>query len=423
MSEDNLTEEAPTVLFRPSYSATFLNCEAALLDGRFYLDSAGIEAAVGTVFHNIMDEWLKTGRKPYYRLGEIAEIWRPDANRETDKPFLVEIDEDMFYFGQQCIDFIKQFKGKRYTERRVDISHLTPIPDQSGTLDLAFLSMKRRKAVIVDWKYGTGVKVFAEWNSQELLYLSGIFEEFDWIYDFQEFELWIAQPRLKHWDKFTLNRAQLLEWMEWAKIKMKHAWKRKGRTYTVGVKQCTWCKRRDDCRARLAALERIADESFEMVVTPKEAKEIVPFAPPKSMETTILRLTTQELSEIYQYRKLFETWFRRIGERLLEAGLDGEDIGNYEVVKGRSFRHWKDEKKFVKKVLLLGVPKTEIYERKIKSPNQMMKVLRDASVGMRGKALEEYVEQFVDRVPGKPTLVRKGEDEREAIDVDYFETD
>jgi hypothetical protein len=422
VSEDNLYDEPNEVLFRPSYSATFLHCEAALLDGRFYPDSSGIEAAIGTVFHDLMQEWLITGKEPAHRLGTIAEVWKQDADRIKDKPFLVEVDSEMFFYGQQCLDFAGRFRGERFVERRVDISHITPIPDQSGTLDLAFL--RPRRAVIVDWKYGTGVKVFAEWNTQELLYLDGIFEEFDWKYNFQKMELWIAQPRLKHWDKFTITRKELLEWREWARARMKAAWKRKNRTYTPGIKQCTWCKRRDDCRAKLVHLERIADEDFDRFTQPisaKEAKEVEVFTPPRSMETTIQRLSTEELAKIFEFWPLFDKWFRKIGQVLLERGIDGEDLAEFYVAEGRSNRHWKNELEIVKKVKLLGVPEHELYNRKLISPNQMEKLLRD--YGMRGKALEGYIALFTDRAPGKPTLVRKGEDERAAIDdySDVFE--
>lgn len=418
MSEDNLYDEPNEVLFRPSYSATWLFCEAALLDGRFYPDSAGIEAAVGTVFHDVMKEWLTTGEEPRYRLGHIAEVWKQDADREKDKPFLVEIDEDMFYYGQQCVEFAGRFRGRRLVERRVDISHITPIPDQSGTLDLGFL--RPRRLVIVDWKYGTGVKVFAEWNTQELLYVSGIFKEFDHKYHFEKIELWIAQPRLKHWDKFEITRQELLDWMKWAKERAAAAWKKKNKTYTVGVKQCTWCKRREDCRAKLVHLERMADEDFERFVEPitaKEAKEVEVFTPPRQMETVVQRLSIEEKVKILQYRGLFEKWFRMIYESVLEAGIDGADLGDFYVTEGRSYRHWKNRQNLIRKVTLLGIPEHELYEKpELLSPNKMAKVLRN--YGLRGQALEDYIDLFVDRPPGKPTLVRRGEDDRAELD-DY----
>ena len=424
VSEDNLYDEPNEVLFRPSYSATWLFCEAALLDGRFYPDSAGIEAAVGTVFHDIMKEWLTTNTEPRYRLGHIAEVWKQDADKTKDKPFLVEIDEDMFFYGQQCIDFAGRFRGRRLVERRVDISHITPIKDQSGTLDLGFLSPRR--LVIIDWKYGTGVKVFAEWNTQELLYVSGVFKKYDKKYNFQRIELWIAQPRLKHWDKFEITREQLLEWMDWARERAAAAWKKKSKTYTVGTKQCTWCKRRGDCRAKLVALEAIADEDFDRFAEPistKEAKEVEVFTPPRSMETTVQRLSLEEKVKIYQYRGLFEKWFKMIGESLLEAGIEGADLGDYYVAEGRSNRRFKSERDLVEKVKLLGVPESELYKHELISPNQLEKVLR--GYGMRGKVLDEYVALFATKAPGKPALVKRGEDDRPAIDdySDVFEAE
>lgn len=418
MSEDNLYEEARSVLFRPSYSATWLNCEAALLDGRFYPDAAGIDAAVGTVFHDVMHEWLRTNVRPYYRLGDVAEVWPQDANLKTDKPFLVPIDEDMFYHGQKIRRFLKRFKGadRALYEQRVDISHITPIPDQSGTADVIYLNWERLD--IVDHKYGM-LRVNAEGNTQELLYADAAYEEWNYIYNFKTIGLHIAQPRLNHFDSWEISRDELLKWREGAIVRARNAWKRKGRTYTVGVKQCTWCKRRDDCRAKLAALADIADESFmEEPISPKEAKAVTVFTPPKSMQTTVKRLSLPELIRLYQYRSMFETWFRRMGERILEAGIEGEDIGDYYVTEGRKYRHWKDRKLVEKKLSLIGVSEEEMFKRAMISPNQMMKVLR--SYGFMGKVLDDYIDLLVHRVPGKPTLVRKGHDDREAL-PDYTE--
>lgn len=423
MSEDNLYDEPNEVLFRPSYSATFLFCEAALLDGRFYPDSAGIEAAIGTVFHDIMHEWIRDELEPRYRLGHVAEVWKQDADRTKDKPFLVQIDEDMFYHGERCLEYVKKFKGVRYVERRVDISHLTPIPKQSGTLDLGFVRPGR--AITVDWKYGTGVKVYAEWNTQQLLYLAGLFQEFDHKYHFQNMEVHVAQPRLNHFEKFEITRAEFLDWMEWAKAKMAAAWKRKNRTYTVGTKQCTWCKRREDCRAKLAHLEKMVDEDFDRMIEPvtaKEAREVEVFVPPKSMSTSVMRLSLEEKIKLYQYRGLFEKWFKMLGESILAAGLDGEDLFDWYITEGRSNRGWKSQRDLIEKVALLGIPKDELFEPpKLLSPAKLEKVLR--SYGMRGKPLEEYLALFTRRAPGKPTLVRRGADDRDAIDTydDVFE--
>jgi hypothetical protein len=221
---------------------------------------------------------------------------------------------------------------------------------------------------------------------------------------------------LNHFDSFEITREQLLEWRETAKVKARNAWKRKNRTYTVGVKQCTWCKRRDDCRAKLVALEQVADEIADQsfTVTPEEAKAVTVFTPPRSMETTVLRLSLEEKVALYRYRNMFETWFRRLGESILEAGIEGEDIGEFYVTEGRKFRHWKSPKKVAEKLSLLGISEEEMFgSRKLISPHQMEKVLRQ--YGFSGKVLEKYLEMHVDRIPGKPTLAKKGQDDREAL--------
>lgn len=405
-SEDNLWEDGGAVaLFRPSYSPTWLNCEAALLDGRFYPDSAGIEAAVGTVFHDLMHEWLQTNKRPSYRLGHIAEVWQPDANRDEDEPFRVEINEDMFVFGQECLDYIKDLPGIRFFEQRVDISDITPIPGQGGTLDAGFVAPHILN--IVDWKYGTGVKVFANGNTQLLLYAWGMFQRFDWMFDFQVIRLHIAQPRLEHWDVWEITRDQLIEFAEWAKARAYASWRRKNRTYTVGLKQCTWCRRRDDCRARAAHLEAIVDETFEVVpdpITTENAGQVMlPATLPLSMETTIARLSNAELSRILEWQKPIETWFKDIRKVLLQRAIEGEDVGNFYATEGRSNRHWARYERMVKKLSLLGIPEDEFYIRKRKSPNQMEAVVR--SLGFTKKLAEKFVNRYAGKAPGKPTLV------------------
>jgi hypothetical protein len=171
---------------------------------------------------------------------------------------------------------------------------------------------------------------------------------------------------------------------------------------------------------KLAALEALVDETFDAItepLTPEAAQAVEVFTPPRSMETTVLRLTTQELAQIYGYRRLFETWFRRIGELLLERGIEGEELGEFYVANGRSFRHWTSEEEVVRKLSLMGATDEELFERKLKSPNKMMKVLRE--YGFRGKVLEQYIDLHIDRVPGKPTLVSRG-DGRPALQ-DYTE--
>lgn len=419
MSDDVLWEDGGSI-FRPSYSATWLNCLGSLLPSRFASDTSGEDAAIGTVFHLVMKEWLLVARPDHWS-GEIIVVEKEDGSEKFD----VEVDEDMFVFGQDCIDFLAQFTGTRYVETRVDISALTPIPKQGGTADVAFCNPGLLD--IIDWKYGRGVQVFAKKNTQELLYASGFFRQYDHIYHFERIRLWIAQPRLRHWDCWEISRQELLDWMDWAKGRAFRAWKR-GAPRSPSPKACQWCKIRVGCAALEAARQAITDQSFddleEMEVTEHQMKAIVTAGspPPAKRLPDPSSMPTAQLAQIYDYRKLMESWFSDIGTELIARGLDGDEglKGRWKVVPGRSRRKYRDEDRAVEMYRKLGLDDDDIFIQKLASPNQLKTVLR--SIGVRGKLQEAFIKLLVYFPPGKPTLAPDG-DNRLAIPnpADVFE--
>src|SRR5712671_3752588 len=105
MSEDALWEDGGSI-FRPSYSATWLNCLGSLHPSRFARDNAGEDAAIGTVFHWLMAEWQTNGR-PDHWLGQIFPVEKEDRS----EVFNVECDEEMFHYGQECLDYYADLPG------------------------------------------------------------------------------------------------------------------------------------------------------------------------------------------------------------------------------------------------------------------------------------------------------------------------
>src|SRR5712691_290831 len=114
---DQLWEEDQETIFRPSYSATWVGCSGSLLPSRNARDTAGWDAAQGTVFHWLMAEWQTYGR-PDDWLGKIFTVEKEDKS----EVFEVECDEDMFTYGQDCLDHYDHIEGDRLVETRVDIS-------------------------------------------------------------------------------------------------------------------------------------------------------------------------------------------------------------------------------------------------------------------------------------------------------------
>lgn len=392
---DRLWEDGKTSVFRPSYSATSLFCAGSLIPSMTAADSAGWEAAEGTVFHELIAEWQTTAR-PDYLLGTRRSI------QNGDQVFEIEITEEMFLNAEECLRRYADTPGDRYVETRVDISSVTPIPGQSGTCDLAFCTPGHLD--ITDWKYGKGVQVFAPHNTQLLLYALGFFTEFDSIYRFETITLRIAQPRLNHFDTWEINRAELLEFAEFARARWAEAWVPHA-PRSPGQKQCQWCKIRLTCPALEVARQALVDLCFDVLeepVTDETQRAVVPKEP--HLLVPPAELSTEDLARIYQYRKLMEAWFSDIGDALIARGLAGEDLGCWKVVEGRpGKRHWVDEEKAAAGLLRIGVPEDSLYETKLISPYQTEKLVRAA--GVRGPLGKDFINMFTDRSPGRPTLV------------------
>lgn len=400
--EDRFWEDGAVSVFRPSYSATSLNCAGSLIPSMTARDTAGYEAAEGTVFHELIAHWQQHGR-PDSWLGEKRQIVN------GDQAFEVIVNDDMFTFAEQCLDRYRDTPGDRFVETRVDISSLTPIPDQGGTCDLAICSYGLLD--ITDWKYGTGVQVYAYQNTQLLLYAWGFFSEYGYTYDFQRIILRIAQPRLNHWDAWEISREELVEFARWARERWALAWI-PGAPRSPSPKACQWCKVRLPCPALEVYRQALADLAFDVLdqpVSQTEQQKVASLAEPTS-------LSTEDLARIYRYRKLMENWFSDIADELINRGLNGEDLGVWKVVEGRlGNRHWVDEQRVIAGLTKIGIPEDDLYQRKLFSPNQAEKLVRAA--GVPTALSKQYVNLFTYRAPGKPALVPSSDARLDATSI------
>lgn len=423
MSGDDLWEDQGS-LFRPSYSATWLNCLGALRPSISAADNAGYEAAVGTVFHWLIADWQENGR-PSNWLGTVLQV----EKEWGDGHFDVEVDEDMFYYAEECLDRYSSIPGDRFVEVRVDISDLTPIPKQGGTADLVILSPGILNTI--DWKYGLGVQVFAKSNTQLLLYAWGAFTRWDDTYHFEIIRLNIAQPRLGHFDVWEISREELIEWAAWAKNRAHGAWERNA-DRTPSPKACQWCKVAVGCPAlevlRQSLVEQTLDDAFDdpsfaMPVTAADMALVVS----EGSEMTVVppdpaNLPTRQLARIFAYRAMMVRWFQQIAAELVERAEAGEDLaGLWKLVESGTKRRWRNEEEAAAKFRLLGLGDDDIWEQKLASPAQIEKKLR--SVGVRGELGKAFVRTLAFKPRGKPTLAPTG-DARSALPdlADTFET-
>ncbi len=200
------------------------------------------------------------------------------------------------------------------------------------------------------------MKVYATENTQALLYALGFFFEYDWLYNFQTIEIRIAQPRIDdgHFDVWTVSREYLLAFAERGRC----GGPRHG-TPRLPASPGWWCdkgfcKVRAECPALAAFAADVADEMFDDLddedVQLDENGAILAQYTVQDMAVAAdqavtardynLRVArrpwpTEAMARIYRHRRLFENWFRLMGEELYARAMNGEEIPGFKLVDGR----------------------------------------------------------------------------------------
>lgn len=389
-------------IFGPSGSKMWLNCAGALIPNLLAPDDAGVDAAYGTVGHGVTEEWLKTGQRPSHLVGKSEFVECGEWGH------LIEIDDEMLDYARMCVDWVELLPGTHYVERRVDFSRITPIPNQKGTAD--FICVNGDEMWVVDWKFGKGHRVYAEHNTQGMLYALGALWEFDPECKIKTIHIWIGQPRLDHFDQWTISRDDLLIFAGEAKVKMANAW-RLDAPRVAGPEQCQFCRVYRDCAANAKMQVELTEGVFESYEHEVSVEEMQQFKERLQNETFALNpvdvtsLSTEELLKLKPFHKTADKWWGGLEFTLLRRQVDGEDITpfGWKTVEGRSNRKFKSEPQAAEHLMFNDVPADALYKKKFISPAEAEKALVKA--GHRRKEIPSLLDGYTYKPPGKPVIV------------------
>jgi len=184
----------------------------------------------------------------------VAEAMLRDQLQTDSKIKWPKFDNVMREYVRMYVDYCRDLHtqavlaGKDFTaliEERVNFDQW--VPEGFGTND--FMLITAEKLIVIDLKYGKGIKVEALKNSQLRLYALGGIQEYGWIYPFQTIEMHIVQPRLNHISVEVMSRKGLEQWAEDTLVKKANQAMTGEGEYTPGD-HCRWCKARATCSAR-----------------------------------------------------------------------------------------------------------------------------------------------------------------------------
>lgn len=452
-------------IFAPSSAAGWLICEDYILANINEPDSAGVDAAYGTVGHEVAEIWLLAIDELREDIGpiteEMIEAARPShlvgttkLVQEKNEVFRILIDSEMLAFVAQYILWCVDLPGHHFIEQRVDFSRLTPIPNQKGTAD--HIACSPGVATVTDLKMGISPAniVFAaeddtdprsvidgrfNGNPQAMIYALGVFFKYDKDYHFEKIVIRIAQPRLDHFHVWETTREELLKFADYVKERAHAAWK-KERTRTPSKKGCRWCKVKSTCSAYLVFMTHLAtvdtDDVFDAVedatvypdiiegeftvVTRQEMIQAKANLDDDTFDLSVpdaAVLSTAQLAKLYGMRKPIESFFEGVYEELNKRAIYGEEIPGMKLVQGREgnreFVGEDDPEWLLRQLDFIGLEGDERFKTQIVSPAQAEATLR-TKYGLKAKDAARLLAHLIYRKPGRSTLV-PASDKREAL--------
>lgn len=293
---------------------------------------------------------------------------------------------------EECADNYAAFVAERmsdkaaiFLEQRVDYSEYTA-PGSFGTADCVIVEGNTLK--IVDYKHGVGVPVECDHNPQMMLYALGAYDALKELYDIENVEMSIFQPRIGNISTFTMTVKELIEAGETVfRPKAQEAIGDKG-TFCAGD-WCRFCRGKNVCRERARANLELAREDFAL--------------PPK--------LTNAEVAEILGKVDQIIAWCTDIKDYALDSALKGEQFQGFKLVYGRSIRKYSDEEKVAEAVKAEGL---DPYQHKLLGVTDMTKLLGK-------KRFDEILGAYIVKPQGKPTLVPDSDKRPAMAQSDFVE--
>ena len=362
-------------LLGASSSARWLVCTPSARLEAMFPDEQSPYAAEGTVAHDLAEAILryKLEGKKAPSLGAYSTEMVEAVNRYVD------ICEEKVNEARA-----RSSDAEAMIEARLDFSRW--VPDGFGTGDMVIVADGILE--VIDLKYGKGVPVSAIENTQMRLYALGAYDVNEFLYDVKSVRMTIVQPRLDSVSTDEMALEELLDWGEDIKPIAQRAFRGEGECTPCDY--CNFCKARHTCRA-------LADTCLTAFY--KDGGKLNQL------------LTDSEVSDILAMKDLITKWIKGVYDFAYEKALSGEkQWPGYKLVEGTSRHTITDPEAAAKTLLDNGYKEEDIFKpRELEGITKLQKVL-----GKKG--VTEYLEAYIDKPEGKPTLVPDS-DKRPAINT------
>ena len=357
-------------LLAPSAAHRWLNCPPSARLEESFSESESEAAAEGTFAHHFAEITLQN-------------FLHNTKNKvdETNNYYSKSLEEYVSVYTDTVIEKYAQAKSKDkgancLIEQQFSLSEF--VPASFGHADAVILTNDTLE--IVDLKYGKGVPVKAQNNSQLRLYALGVYAELSFLYDVKTVTMTIVQPRNGGISSETLTIEELLAWGEKIKPIAQLAFKGEGE-FKAG-KHCKFCRAANLCKA-------LANYNLEKVKDDFDDPDL---------------LNDDELSEILTRADDIIHWLNGVKSYALrESVINGKRWTGFKIVEGRSVRKIVDAEKAAEILKANGGEDSQIWK-----PKELLG-LTALEKNFGKKKLNEMLAEVIQKPDGAPTLVNESD--------------
>jgi len=295
----------------------------------------------GTLLHNVIAEILTTDRTPESYLGTVYEG--------------ITLDQDLIDAKlRPALDALNDIDPNKEMEYAVEqvVGFDTALPGVFGSADL--IGRLGNRAIVLDWKFGSGVAVDVEENAQAMFYAAAAMRTPATMWAFQgvtEIECIIVQPpSVKRWVTHV-SRIASFERELFIAVKTSQL---PDAALSSGD-HCRWCAAKPVCPVMTGAVDR-------------------------ALKNKLHAIDAAQIGVYLKQAELLEAWISGVNELAYQMLDEGLSVPGYKLVPKRSTRKWIDDDKALEALEALGWPTRELVETTVISPAKAEKLLKKQKV-------------------------------------------
>ena len=311
-----------------SAASRWMACPASVRDSRGAKESTSVYAEEGTALHELVDHCINEG---------ISNVL--DCVGQSFNDFIM--DEAMCIAAQECVNIAAKYVNDEayecYVEEKFELKEIHE--DMFGSNDFCALGhnseTRKDELVVIDWKFGRGLKVNAKDNIQLVIYALGAYEDYKSSYELDTVKLIISQPRIagNEYSEWVISVDELLTFKKILKDGVKRVYA-DNPVYKAGD-HCRFCKAKPTC----LAIKNMAEDSLTATLDQE------PITEEKLPE--VAKMTKEQIVKVLDNSGVIKDWLDSVHAHAFRLAESGDKVDGYKLVKKKTNRKVKNTAEFI----------------------------------------------------------------------------